>query len=69
MTEKEFLKKLGKKIADIRKSKGMTQADVCALVNMETTYYSSIENGRQNTSTTTLFKISNALGVKVREFF
>lgn len=69
MTDKEFLIKLGKNIAQQRKNKGMSQMDVCAIINMETSNYSAIENGRQNAASLTLKKIADALKTDVKSFF
>ncbi len=69
MTEKEFLKKLGKKIAQHRKASNKTLVDVCAVIDMEKTNLSAIENGRQNATSLTLKKIADAIGVEVAEFF
>ncbi len=65
MNDKEFLKKIGGNISRIRKTNGMTQADLCALINMEIPNLSAIENGRQNASSLTLKKIADSLEVKV----
>lgn len=67
MTDKEFLKKLGKNISTQRKIKGMSQMDVCAIINMETSNYSAIENGRQNITALTIKKIADALQVSTNE--
>ena len=68
-SEKEFLKKLGRNIAEQRKNKGLSQLDICAEIKMEKPNLSSIENGRQNVTTLTLLKIAKAIGVDVKDFF
>lgn len=67
--EKEFLKKLGNRLAKLRKEKGFSQLDICAEINMEKPNLSSIENGRQNVTSLYLYKIAKAIGVQVRDFF
>lgn len=67
MTDKEFLKRIGGNIAKKRKEKGLTQLDLCALINMEKPNLSAIENGRQNATALTLKKISDALEIEVAE--
>jgi len=67
MTDKEFLKRIGGNIAKKRKEKGLTQLDLCALINMEKPNLSAIENGRQNATALTLKKISDALEIEVTE--
>lgn len=69
MSNDEFLKTLGKKIAELRKANGMTALDVCAIINMERSNYSAIENGRQNPTALTLKKIAEAIQVSVSDFF
>lgn len=69
VSEKEFLKKLGAKIAEIRKEKGFSQLDICAEIKMEKSNLSSIENGRQNVTSLYLYKIAQAIGVEVKDFF
>lgn len=41
---------------------GLTQSDLGALIDMEKSNISTIENGRQNPSTLTLKKIADAIG-------
>ena len=67
--EGKYLKRLGINIAENRKSKGLSQLDVCAIISMEKSNLSSIENGRQNPATLTLKKIADAIGVEVKVFF
>lgn len=69
ISEKEFLKKLGAKIAKLRKEKGFSQLDICAEIKMEKSNLSSIENGRQNVTSLYLYKIAQAIGVEVKDFF
>lgn len=69
VSEEQFLKKIGAKIAKLRKEKGFSQLDICAEIKMEKSNLSSIENGRQNVTSLYLFKIANAIGVEVKDFF
>jgi len=67
--DKEYLKKLGKNISKIRRANKLSQLDVCAVILMEKSNLSAIENGRQNASTLTLKKIADAVGVELHDFF
>lgn len=67
--DREYLRKVGKNISTIRRSKGFSQLDVCAIISMEKSNLSSIENGRQNPATLTLKKIADAIDVEVKIFF
>jgi transcriptional regulator with XRE-family HTH domain len=69
VSEKKYLYSIGKNIARLRKAKNLSQLDICAEIKMEKSNLSSIENGRQNVTTLTLRKISNAIGCEVKEFF
>ena len=68
-TDESYLKRVGKNISTIRRSKGYSQLDVCAIISMEKSNLSSIENGRQNPATLTLKRIADAIGVEVKVFF
>ena len=57
------LKSIGGNIARIRKSKKLSQEDLCGLAGMDRSYLSEIENGHKNFSTMTLLKIARALEV------
>ncbi len=46
MTENEFIKNVGENIAKIRKGKGLTQTDLAARLDMESSSLRRIENGR-----------------------
>jgi len=67
--DRKYLKEVGKNISKIRKSKGYSQLDICAIISMEKSNLSSIENGRQNPATLTLKRIADAIGVEVKSFF
>ncbi|WP_408034679.1 helix-turn-helix domain-containing protein [Tenacibaculum aestuarii] len=67
--DRKYLKEVGKNISRIRKSRGYSQLDICAIISMEKSNLSSIENGRQNPATLTLKRIADAIGVEVKSFF
>jgi len=67
MTDKEFLKAMGARIAEIRKAKGMSQIDVSSKLRFEKTYLSAIENGHQNITLLTYKQIADALEVDMGE--
>lgn len=61
MSDKQILKKLGKRIADIRTEKGLTQAVVADQCDIERSNLARIEAGNTNVTFLTLIKLSNAL--------
>ncbi len=68
MKDDEFLKQLGQKLKEIRQAKGMSQVDVCSRLNMDKTYLSAIENGRQNPSILTVKQILEAMNEDLDKF-
>jgi len=64
-----FKKKLGKRIADFREKKGLTQPQLGALLNKDFQSISRLENGRVNASGYLLKQIAKSLGVTMNELF
>ncbi len=62
-------KLLGKRIKQIRKSKGYTQETLSELIGIETSSLSGIESGRFFPSLHVLDKMSNVLDIRLVEFF
>ena len=52
---------IGKNIAERRKKQNMTQEDLCGIAEIDRSYLSEIENGKENVSIKTLVKIADAL--------
>ena len=67
MTDKEFLKKLGKRIVELRKQKSLKQIDLAGILEMEDSSLRRIESGRVNSTIVMLRKISKALNVSIDE--
>ena len=62
-------KKLGLKIKELRKRKGLTQEQLAELINMEQNSISVIESGRNFPTVGTLEKIAQILEVNLSDFF
>lgn len=62
-------KLLGKRIKEIRKSRGLTQEKLAELVGIEPPNLSFIETGRFYPSPDTLQKIAKSLDVKIYELY
>lgn len=62
-------KLLGKRIKELRKSKGFTQERLSELIGLETTTLSGIESGRHFPSLPTLEKIADNLNVDLKILF
>ena len=69
MEKSELLKIIGKRIQDIRNSKGLSQVDLVGKIegNIDTTNISRIESGRTNPTVFTLYRIAEALEVPLTE--
>lgn len=67
MTEVEVYILIGEKIKRLRQSKGMTQQTLADECDIEKPNLSRIENGNTNPTIKSLWKISNALGVKLKD--
>jgi len=69
MEKSDLLKIIGKRIQEIRESKGLTQVDLAGKIRGEfdTTNVSRIESGRTNPTLFTLYKIAEALEVSLTE--
>ena len=69
MTKEEKIahrKNIGGMIAEIRKSKGLTQEDLAVMVSFDRTNIAKIENGKYSVGVDVLGKICKALGVKIK---
>lgn len=55
--------KLGENIKKIRTRKGMSQGDICRVLDMDRGYMSAIENGKKNITIQQLQRLAQALGV------
>jgi len=53
----------------IREEKGMSQGDICRTLDLDRSYISNVENGKQNLTISTMEKITKALNVKIDQLF
>lgn len=56
---------IGRRIAQIRKGKGLTQEQLAKLTGYDRTNIAKIENGRYNTGIDIIGKICDALGCRI----
>ncbi|MBP6054913.1 MAG: helix-turn-helix transcriptional regulator [Cytophagaceae bacterium] len=68
-SKKEISRKVGANIRVIRLAKGLTIEKLASDANMEYTQLSRIELGQINTSLFQVYKIAQALDVKMCELF
>lgn len=60
---------LGKRIKELRKAKGYSQEKFALLINMDRTYFASVEAGKRNISIQNIEKIANGLEITLEELF
>ena len=61
---------LGKRIQELRKGKtGLSQEKFALKIEMDRTYFASVEAGRRNISIVNIKKIADGLGVSLSELF
>lgn len=63
-----FYQRLGNRIEELRKNKGLTQEELAEKAGLHRAYFWDIENGR-NISIRTAYNIARSLGVSLYEIF
>ena len=61
--------KLGNRIRTLRIEKGISQEKFALLIEMDRTYFSSVENGKRNISIINIEKIARGLDVSLEKLF
>jgi ribosome-binding protein aMBF1 (putative translation factor) len=69
MTTSRLRKAFGKKVREIRKTKGFSQESLAEAADLHRTYIGSIERGEQNVSIDNIDKIAKALKVRPAALF
>lgn len=59
--------RFGNRCRQLRESRNLSQEKFALLIDMDRTYYSSIENGRRNVSIKNIEKIANGFGITIEE--
>ena len=67
--EQKLMKAFGKRVAEVRKSRGVTQQQLAEQVNMSVVAIAYIETGKRWARLGTLDKIATNLKVDVSELF
>lgn len=63
------LKKIGKRIQELRELQNLSQQDLAAKINYDKSNMSRLESGRNNMTVVTLEKVAKALNVDLIELF
>lgn len=61
--------KLGKRIQQNRQALGLSQEKFALSIEMDRTYYASVEAGKRNISICNIEKIAKGLGITLSELF
>ncbi len=59
----------GQRIQSLRKEQGLSQEKFALTIDMDRTYYASVEAGKRNISLLNIKKIADGLGVSLSELF
>lgn len=61
--------KFGQRIKLLRTEKGLSQEKFALSINMDRTYYASVESGKRNISLNNIGKIAKGLNISLEELF
>ena len=67
--EQKLMKAFGKRVAEVRKSKGVTQQELAESTGMSVVAIAYIETGKRWARLGTLNKIANSLKVDITDLF
>lgn len=62
-------KQFGQRIKELRNLKGISQEKFALSIEMDRTYYASVESGNRNISIINIQKIANGLDITLEELF
>lgn len=62
-------KKFGERIREIRLKQNISQEKLALKIDMDRTYYASVELGKRNIAICNIKKIADGLGVSISEIF
>jgi len=65
----DILARLGLRVRDLRKARGLSQEEFAAECGLDRTYISGIERGRRNVSLRNLDVIARTFGIALSELF
>ncbi|MDX9723461.1 MAG: B12-binding domain-containing protein [Myxococcota bacterium] len=65
-SEQDFYQNMGRRLSMLRKERGFSQAELAQAADLDRTYLSGVERGKQNPSVGVLLRLSSALGVSLQ---
>ena len=60
---------LGKRIKELRSKMGISQEKFALKIDMDRTYFATVESGKRNISLVNIEKIAKGLGISISELF
>lgn len=67
--EKAFLDKVAKRLAQLRREKGLTQEQLADNSGLDRVAIANIETGVRRPTVTTIYRLAKGMGAKVEDFF
>lgn len=61
--------RFGQRIKEIRNNRGISQERFALLIDMDRTYYASVESGKRNISINNIEKIARGFNISLEELF
>ncbi len=61
--------KFGNKIKELRINRGLSQEKFALMIDMDRTYFASVESGKRNISIKNIQKIADGFGITLQELF
>ncbi|MCT4583102.1 MAG: helix-turn-helix transcriptional regulator [Flavobacteriales bacterium] len=68
-SKQNILIKFGERVREIRKENGLSQEELAHKADLHRTYIGMIERAEKNITLVNILKISDALGVQVKDLF
>jgi transcriptional regulator with XRE-family HTH domain len=68
-SEKEYIKKIGIRIVQLREEQNLKQIDLAIAINIEDSALRRIETGRTNPTIKSLMRIAKGLNVELTDLF
>ena len=65
----DIRKQFGARIRELRLEKGLSQEKFALLIELDRTYYASVESGKRNISLINIKKIADGLEISVSDLF
>ena len=62
-------KKFGERVRELRTQKNMSQEKFALYIDMDRTYFASVESGKRNISLESISKIADGFGITLEELF